>query len=292
MRLDGNRRGIAAMLLACGVFSLMDAGLKLLSPHYPAVEVTALRSLASLPLIVAYVAWRGAFPTILRVRWPLHLLRGALGVATLSLFTVALRALPLSEAYSLFFVAPLLITALSAVFLKERVERARWLAIAFGFLGVLVVLRPTGEGMTALAGLAVLAAAAGYAVTVVLVRILGRTDSGESLVLWQMTTMALGAGAIAAPHWVAVRLEHGTILAGIALSGFVGQITITEAFRKSEASAVAPFEYTALAWGIGLDWLLWRTLPDRFTLAGAALIVASGLYLVRHEKIHVEAEHP
>src|SRR5688572_21256060 len=106
MQRDKNRRGIAAMLLAAGAFSLMDTGLKLLSPHYPAVQVAALRSLASLPLVLAYVAWRGGFRTIWRIRWPLHVARGILGVGILSMFTIGVRRLPLAEAYSLFFIAP------------------------------------------------------------------------------------------------------------------------------------------------------------------------------------------
>jgi len=73
------------------------------------------------------------------------------------------------------------------------------------------------------------------------------------------------------------------LLAGLALTGFGGQLAITEAFRHGQASAVAPFEYTALAWGLGVDWLLWSTLPDRYTLLGGAIIIASGLMVVRHE---------
>ena len=85
-----NLRGIVAMLLATALFSLMDTGLKLLAPHYPALQVAALRALSSLPLVIAFVAWRGAFGTLLRIRWPLHLLRGAIGIGMLALFTFAL----------------------------------------------------------------------------------------------------------------------------------------------------------------------------------------------------------
>jgi drug/metabolite transporter (DMT)-like permease len=268
---ERNRRGIAAMVIAAAVFSLMDTGLKLLSAHYPALQVTALRSLSSMPLILAYVAWRTRFAGVWRVRWPLHLLRGVMSIGILSLFAVGVRRLPLSEAYSIVFIAPLLITAMSAVILKERVDVARWAAVAAGLL--------------ALVGCAVC-----YAVTAILVRILGRTDSGESLVLWLSVVMSAGATALAAPAWVAVRFEHAWILAVIAVSGFVGQLAITEAFRKSDASAVAPFEYTALAWGVAIDWLLWRVLPDRFTLLGAAIIIASGLYLVRRERGPVDLQ--
>jgi len=289
---EKNRRGIAAMLIAAGLFSFMDSGLKLLSPHYPAIQVAALRSLASMPLVVAYIAWRGGFRRVLKARWSLHLLRSAVGIGVLAMFALGVRRLPLSEAYSLFFIAPLLITALSAVVLKERVEPARWIAVVVGLSGVLVVLRPTGEGLMTLGGLAVLAAAAGYAVTAILVRIIGRTDSMETLIFWPMAMMTSGAAVLAAHGWVPVRFEHAWILAGIAVFGFFGQLAITEAFRESEASAVAPFEYTGLAWSVALDWILWRALPDRYTLLGATIIIGSGLYLVRREKVHLEAEHP
>src|SRR5688572_9075880 len=122
MQRGENLRGIAAMLAAVGLFSMMDTGLKLLAPHYPPVEVATLRSLVSLPLVLAYVAWRGAFGTVLRVRWPLHVVRAVLGIATLALFTFALRRLGLAEAYSIFFVAPIFIVVLSAAVLGERVD--------------------------------------------------------------------------------------------------------------------------------------------------------------------------
>src|SRR5258706_5338711 len=133
----------------------MDAGMKLLSPIYPAMQVTALRSLASLPLVYVYVPWRGPKAALLQVRWPLHLLRGAIGVAMLWLFIVGLRQLPMTETYSIFFIAPLLITGLSAPLLGERVGRARWLAIIARFIGALVVLRATGQWMLSWAGLAI-----------------------------------------------------------------------------------------------------------------------------------------
>jgi drug/metabolite transporter (DMT)-like permease len=287
-----NVRGIVAMLLATALFGLMDTGLKLLSPHYPALQVAALRALSSLPLVIAFVAWRRAFGTLLKIRWPLHLLRGAIGIAMLSLFAFALRHLPLAEAYAIFFVAPLLITLLSGPLLGERVGAARWIAIGVGLLGVLVVLRPTGTGMFTLAGGAVLLAAACYSISAVTVRIVNRTDSLESQVFWLMALVGAGAGLMAWPQWVPVRAADAWVLCGVAVSGFLGQLAITEAFRHGEASAIAPFEYVALAWGLAIDWLIWHTLPDRWMLVGAAIIVGSGLFLVRHERVHAESEHP
>lgn len=287
-----NLRGITSMLLAVPAFSFMDAGLKLLSQHYPAMQVAALRALASLPLVYAYVIWRGAAPGLLKVRWRWHLLRGALGIAMLSLFAFGLRHLPLAEAYTLTFIAPLLITALSVPVLGEKVDGARWMAIFVGLAGVLVVLRPTGAGMLSLGGLALLGAALCYSVSAIAVRLANKTESNEALVFWLMNFVAIGAGTLAAPHWTAVRLDDGWILAGVAVAGFLGQITITDAFRHGQASVIAPFEYTALAWALALDWLLWRATPDRYTLVGATIIIASGIYLVRRERVHVESEHP
>jgi drug/metabolite transporter (DMT)-like permease len=291
-RASGNLRSIYAMLAAVVLFSMMDTTMKLLAGHYPALQVAALRSLTSLPLVCAWLLWRGGLRSMLRVRWPLHLLRAAIGIAMLALFAYGVRELSLAEAYSIFFVGPILITALSVIVLKERVDARRWIAIAVGMAGVLVILRPTGDGLLTLGGLAVLGAAVFYAVSAVSGRILARTDRSEHMVFWLMLLMSIGAGALAAPGWVAVQAAHLSLLAVLAVTGFLAQLAITEAFNHGEASVVAPFEYTALAWGVAIDWLMWKTLPDEITLIGAAIIIGSGLYLIRHETVHAEAEHP
>jgi drug/metabolite transporter (DMT)-like permease len=294
---SGNLRSIQAMLAAVLMFSIMDTIMKLLSAEFPAMQVASLRSLSSLPLVCVYVAWRGGFKrsgarSIMNIRWPLHLLRAAIGIVMLSLFAYGVRGLSLATAYTIFFIGPILITALSSVVLKERVNHARWLAIAIGMAGVLVVLRPSGEGFLTLGGLAILVAAVCYAVSAVTGRILARTDSGEQMVFWLMLMMAVGATALALPAWAPVEARHLPLLAGLSLSGFLAQLALTEAFSHGEASVVAPFEYTALACGIAIDWLFWQALPDQITLIGAAIIIGSGLYLIRHETTHVEAEHP
>lgn len=285
-------RAVWAMLAAVGLFALMDAGLKQLTTHYPPLQVAALRGAASLPFVLAWaLATVGVMP-LLRVRWPLHLLRGVLGVTMMVSFVYAIRVLPLSTAYSIFFVAPLLITALSVPFLREKVGPRRWTAIAIGGVGVLVLLRPTGEGMASLAALAVLLAALMYAISAITVRVLARTDSTQSMMVWLMLMIAVGAGVLAIPGWVPLRAADGWLVLGVGIAGALGQYAITEAFRHGEASLIAPLEYTALVWGVLLDATLWGVLPDRVTWLGAAIIVASGLYLLRRERVHAGAEHP
>ena len=296
----GNLRSIVFMLVAVGFFALMDAVLKTLSARYPVLQIAALRGMTAMPLVLLYIAWRGAWHTVVKVRWPLHLLGGLIGSAMRSLFTMRELARPLTAAYTLFFISPLLITMLSVPVLKERVPAAHWWAIGVGFIGVLIALRPSGEdlqsGFVTVGGLATLGAALCYAVAAVTGRLASRTDSSESMVLWMMVLMSLGAGALAWPDWVVIQRSDAPLLLALAITGFCGQLAITEAFRHGQASAVAPFEYSALAWGLGLDWLIWQTLPASHTWWGAAIIIGSGLYLVRREKriteVHANAEHP
>jgi drug/metabolite transporter (DMT)-like permease len=292
MSANKNLRAILVMVTAAALFTLMDAGMKLLSQYYPPMQVTALRSLASLPFVYFYVIWRSSFKAMLQVRWPLHLLRGVIAVVMLVTFVIGLHHLALTETYTIFYVAPLLITALSVPILGEKVGTARWIAIGTGLTGVLIVLRPTGAGVFTLAGLAVIASALCYTFSAIIIRILGRTDSMESLMFWLITMLAAGSTLFALPQWLPIRPQDAWLIAGIGLTGFCGQWGVTYAFRHGEVSAIAPFEYTGMIWSLGLDRLIWRTSPDRYTLIGAAIIIGSGLFLVRRERVHAEAEHP
>lgn len=287
-----NLAGILWMVGAVGVLSLMDAAMKWISPRYPPIQVAALRGAVSLPIVTVWIALQGGFGQLLRVRWPLHLLRGVLGVGMLTGFIYAVRALQLAEAYTIFFIAPLLVTALSVPLLGERVDAGRWAAILIGFFGVVLVWRPTGFGALSVAGLAAIASAGAYALSAIVVRILGRTDSTLSMVWWFLALLTLGSSALAAPGWVPVARADWPVLAVLAVTGAGGQYALTEAFRRGEASVIAPFEYTALGWGIALDAVLWSAAPSLAMLGGAAIVIGAGLYLIRRERVHVEAEHP
>lgn len=280
------------MLLAVLLFALMDAGLKLLSAKYPPLQVAALRGLSSLPFVLAWALLTVPAGSLLRIHWPLHLLRGVLGVAMMAGFVYGLRGMPLSTAYAITFVAPLLVTAMAGPLLKERVGPGRWLAIAIGLLGVLVILRPTGEGMLTAGGLAVLVAAMCYAAGAITVRLLAQRDSTQAMVVWFMALLSVAALALAWPGWKPLESVDAWIIAGIGVAGSLAQIALTEAFRRGEASLIAPLEYTALIWGVVLDVALWGVLPDGITWVGAGIIVASGFYLLRREPAHAEVEHP
>lgn len=273
------------MLVAVALFALMDAMMKHLVSHYPPMQVASLRGFASLPFILLPVALRASWRRLVPVRWPLHLMRGVLGVAMLWSFVLSMRELSLADAYSIFLCAPLLVTALSVPLLGERVDSQRLAAIAVGLAGVLLMLRPAAGHWITLGGVAALAAAVCYSASAISVRVLCRTDTTESMVFWVMLIVAVGAGALAIGSWVSVRPEHLPWLAGIGFVGAGGQHFVTEAFRHAPASVVAPFEYTALLWGVVLDLILWGVLPGAVTLAGGAIVVGAGLYLIAREGV-------
>ena len=285
MPLSGNLRAIVAMIAACAMFAGMDALLKVLAGSYPPFQVTALRGLTAMPLVCLYLLWRGQVRVVFgrRLRWELHLLRGVIIVGMLALFTYGLKTLGLAEAYTLSFIAPMLVTMLSVPLLKEVVPPRRWAAIVIGLAGVAIALRPDQSAFLSSGALAVLAAAVCYALSNVVGRIISRTEPSATLLFWTTGSMALGGSLIAAAQWVPVSAAHAPVLAGLAVTGFLGQLAIIEAFRHGQASAVAPFEYTALAWAVALDWIVWRAVPDLHTLAGGAVIIASGIYLIRRE---------
>jgi len=281
------------MLAAVAVFSIMDASMKQLTLAYPPLQVSCLRGLASIPFMLAAVAWRGDWRQLVPMRWAAHVVRGALAVGMLSLFVYSLKSLALTESYAIFLCAPLIVTALSALLLHESVDRHRWLAIAVGLCGVMTMLRPSAAHLVSLGAAAALGSAVCYSLGVVMIRTLARTESTLSIALSFMVAVALANGVAALPDWLPLQSRHWPWIATVGITGALGQLLMIEAFRAAPASVITPFEYTALLFGLLLDWLLWRTLPDARTLLGGAVVTASGLYVIlrEHRRLRAPALH-
>ncbi|MBU2223861.1 MAG: DMT family transporter [Gammaproteobacteria bacterium] len=276
--------GILAMLLAVFMFSGMDASMKALTAHYSPMQITCLRAACAWPFIVLWL-WRDKrLQHLMQARWTLHLFRAVLGIIMLSAFIFALKTLSLADAYAIFFAAPLLITMLSVWWLKDYVAPRQWVAILIGMAAVLYMLKPEGDQLLSLGALAALLSAFCYAVSGITVRILAKTEPSGNMVFWLMTMIGVGAGLLALPDWQPLQLAHWPYFLAIGITGAIGQVFITEAFRLAPPSVIAPFEYSALVWGLGFDIVLWQVWPDSSLLLGASVIMASGLYLIWQER--------
>jgi drug/metabolite transporter (DMT)-like permease len=284
MHRSEHMRGILAMLFAVALFSVMDAQLKLLAGHYGPMQVSFLRGATALPFVLLPILLRGRLARLRLVNVRLHLLRGVLAVLMLGSFVYAVRESSLATTYSIFMCAPLLVAALSAPLLGERVARAQWAAIAAGLAGVLLMIAPRGGQWVSLGALAAVVAAATYSLAVVSLRLLARTETPESMVFWFTALLSVGAGLLAIPGWLPLQLDHWPLLVGVGVTGALGQHFITDAFRNAPAAIVAPFEYTALLWGVALDLVVWRVLPGGVTLAGGGIVIGAGLYLMARER--------
>lgn len=277
-------RGVFSMLGAVFFFAMMDASLKQLASTYGPMQVTFFRGAAGLPFVLAISVNRSSWGALIPVRWYLHVIRGVLSVLTLYAFVYAVSVLSLGDAYSIFLVAPLIVTALSAPLLGEHVGWRRWAAICVGLAGALIMLRPSSASLVTIGGVAALASAALYALGVILIRIATRTDTAAATVFWTLLVLTIVSGVLAAPGWAPLRPEHWIWVLSIGVTGAFGQWLLTDAFRRCEASVVAPFEYSALLWGVTLDWAIWQVLPNQRMLFGSAIVVGSGLYLIFRER--------
>jgi drug/metabolite transporter (DMT)-like permease len=275
------------MIVAVAAFSGMDALLKVLAGSYPPMQVAVLRGMASLPFLLAPIALSGRWQLLRPRRLPMHMLRGALQVLVLGCFIYAVRTLSLANVYAVFLSAPLLMTALSVPILKERTDARGWLVIIVGLIGVIIMVRPSATGFGSLGAIAALIAALAYAVSGITVRVLTRTDSTASVVVWTISLMTAFALVLALPHWVTLEPRHYRWLLLLGALAAVGSYGLTEAFRSAPAAVVSPLEYTALLWGILIDRLVWHVLPSVRVCCGGAVVIASGLYLIWRERRQV-----
>ena len=273
------------MIAAVFIFSIMDALMKRLSAHYGPLQIACLRSLSSLVCLLPPIAWRRSW-SMLKATGPLlHAFRGLLGITMLASFVFAVHRLTLAQTYSLFLAAPLLMTALSVPIHGERVSGRRWLAIACGMSGVLLILRPWGNGaFSMIAAAAAALATVCYSLSALTVRSLGRRNTSLSMVFWYLGFVGVGSGVLAINGWQPVASSDWPWLAGIGVSGALGQLWLTEAFRRAPPSVVGPFEYTAILWAFLIDWIFWSAAPSATLVIGAAIVVTSGIVVILDER--------
>jgi drug/metabolite transporter (DMT)-like permease len=243
------------------------------------------RSLVAFLLVGGYTLWRGGGIAAMRTRRPLgHVWRAFAGLISMGGFFYAFRELPLADVYVLSFAGPLFVTALSAPLLGEPVGWRRWAAVVVGFGGVVVMAQPSA-GAPLVPVLVGLCAALFYELAALAVRGLSRTETSASIVLYLLLTTTVVSGALAVPVWTAPTTFTLGLMALVGAIGAGAQVLMTQAFRRAPPAVVAPFEYTGMVWASLFGWLVFGELPTAPVLAGAMVIIGSGLYILHRETL-------
>ena len=278
--------GIAWMVGGMFMLSVMDTLSKHAVEHLSTPVLVSIRSILVLLLLLPWVARAGGLAA-LRTRRPLaHVVRGSLSVCSLVAFFESLRLLPLATVVAICFAAPLFMTLMSVALMREHVGWRRWAALAAGFAGVSVIIGPDAlDGELGRGAWMALAAALFYAASTTSVRWLAATESDLSMIVSQNLCM-LAAGlvglAFVSREGPDVRLAFVIFASAVLL--LLGQRMTFRALRLAPVGAVAPFHYTELLWAALFGWLFWQEWPATRVWWGAALVVASGLYSIWHER--------
>lgn len=276
--------GIALRASSATAFGLMSALLKGASEHGVATpEMILYRNAWALLVVGGWISLGPGWSAV-KTRAPLaHVTRSIIGLVSMLLTFGALALLPLGEATTLTYAAPIVATLLSGLLLAEKIGARRWSAVAVGFLGVLLVAQP-GHGVTAI-GLAVgIAAAFGQSAVMITVRQISRTEQTAAIVFW-FTIFTTIAGAAMLPFFGHSHdLATYEMLAAAGLLGGFAQLTMTASLRFAPVSVVVPLDYLQIVWGIAIGWLVFLTPPTPLMLAGAALIAGSGIYTAYRER--------
>lgn len=289
-RIEAPVRAIALMIGGGLLLTLNDASVKWLSGGLPTHEIVLLRGLTTLLVVVAVLCLQrdiGAFST--SNPWG-QALRAAVMVLSTFLFLTGLRYLPLADAIALSFIGPLLTTALAGPMLGEVIGWRRWSAVAVGFAGMLVMFRPSAAGLNWAALFPIGAAFCG-AFRDILTRRLSARDSSLTTLLYSSLGVTLAASVVTPALGFEIPLSTDlllVLLAGCLLAA--AHFMHIETFRLAEAATVVPFKYVSLLWAVLLGYLIWGHLPDAGTLAGAAAIVASGLYVLHLERLQARTK--
>lgn len=284
--------GVRFALLSFAIFAMHDALIKALGAHYSVFQIIFFATLfALIPMSVSMLTDRRVDNYLPHRPW-LLLTRSLLMIGSMACAFYAFSALPLAETYSLLFAFPLLVTALSVPMLGEVVRRQRWAAVAVGLVGVLIVLRPGTTALTA-GHFAALAAAAGSAVSSILVRKIGTGERSAVLILYPMLLSVMVMGATLPFVYVPVELLHLGMMALVGLFSALAQNLAISAYRAAPAAVVAPIQYSQIVWATIFGFLFFSEQPDLYVVIGASIVIASGIFVVwRESRENVSAQTP
>lgn len=273
--------GILLRVLAMALMALLAAVVKFCAERgVPVLEIIFFRNAFAFIPVLLYI-WKTTGFGVLRTRRPgAHLVRSTVGLTGMVCGFTAVSLLPLTQSTAISFSAPLFMVALSALILKEPVGVHRWMAVAVGFIGVLIMIHPDPRQFVGAGVLFAIAAAVGSAGAMIAIREISRTEPGPTIVFY-FTLAGTVLGLMSLPFgWVLPSPGTLALLVAAGLIGGTGQLLLTEAIRRAPVAVVAPFDYTQLLWAGLIGFLIWGETPAVLTLVGAIVVAASSSYLL------------
>lgn len=277
-------RGPLLIMTAVALFVVMDTTSKYLSRFYPVPGIVWARYFFHMLLVVIALGPRLGMGLVRTGRLGMQLARGLLLAGSTLFFVFAIKQMPLAEASSITFIAPVLVTLMGAFLLKEKVETARWLAVAGGFAGVLIIIRP-GGGVFSWASVLPLCCAACFACYQILTRKLANLESPYTSIFYSGLVGSVVMSLTLPYVWVRPQsLIHGLLFIFIGIIGGLSHLILIKAYEYAPASSLAPFTYTQLIWVTLMGYLVFGHFPDHWSLIGIGVIMVSGIYIVTHQQ--------
>lgn len=272
--------GVLLMIAGLALYPLSDAFIKHLMGTYAVHQTTFLRAITRLvPLLIA-TQFHGGLRAVLATNHPQkHIARLAVNLGYTYAFMYAVSLSSLTVVYALSYTSPLFLLLLSAIMLRERVSRERWLAVGIGMVGVLIAMRP-GNGVFEIASLLVLAGSFLGSLNKILMRRLAETEHSLAIAIYPNVVMILVTMPFLFSTWQAMPWTHWALFAIVGVLTAMGQYAIAQALRFAQASVLAPIDYSTFFWVVSLDFLWWDKTPEYHTMIGALIIVASNIYIL------------
>jgi drug/metabolite transporter (DMT)-like permease len=286
--LDPKTKGILICLCGMACFGWMDALSKTLSIQLAPVQILWVRYALSVPLVLLMAVPGGLRTTLRSARPKLQITRAIFIAAEMTFVVIGYQTMPLADAHAIFALTPLLVTALSVPLLGEQVGLRRWIAVGAGLVGVLIIIRPgfatVTPGMLIMLGCALM-----YAFYQIMTRIAGRHDAAATSMVWQTVGGTLALSTVGPFFWTDPTPDQWLLLGMLAALGVIGHFGLVLALQFAPAVVVQPFTYTMLIWASLSGWIVFGDVPSLFVVAGAAVIVASGLYAAWRERLRTGA---
>lgn len=275
-------RGILLMCLSTVAFSIMHGLVRFVSELLPPFQIAFFRNIFGLAFLLPLLM-RSRFAMLRTKRIGLHALRGVINMAAMLMFFTALSISPLAKVTALSFTAPIFMAILSVLVLGERFRIYRWLAILFGFLGMLIILRP---GLVAIdtGALLVTGSAALWAVAMVIIKILSRTESSVTIVAYMGIFLGFFSVGPALWVWQPFGLQTLVWMVVIGLFGSIAQMSLSQSLKETDPTALMPFDFLKLIWTALIGAWFFAEFPDIYTWIGAAVIFSSGLFIAFRER--------